>query len=76
MNFKRGGDGGVWRREFLMQVLGLAKGLRAEVRATHVGKLPMNPRTFNIGNYPQLTMAWCSLKHTTHSPDVKFTQYR
>ena len=60
----------------MMQVLGLAKGLRAEVRATHVGKLPMNPRTFNIGNYPQLTMAWCSLKYTTHSPDVKFTQYR
>ena len=41
----------------MMQVLGLAKGLRAEVRATHVGKLPMNPRTFNISNYPQLGAA-------------------
>ena len=60
----------------MMQVLGLAKGLRAEVRATHMGKLQMNPRTFNTGNYPQLTMAWSSLKHTTHSPDVKFTQHR
>ena len=61
----------------MMRELGASEGLSAEVVATHVGRLPVNSASLGLtGNYPQLTMPWCSLKHSTQSLYAKFTLYR